>query len=391
MSQLNQTPNSEAAPPSGQNGAGSAPVDPRAMLAQMVAQRDQPADPPPNDPSMPSAQDDPENPVPPAEPDQPGQDNLPPDEGGSDPNKEPDTTDGASSTGQQENSPSDSDFNQAFKSLNADARKHLLEMAKAVANGDTSLGELKRGHKLTSQIEELKQEIEKLKDAGAEPGAPDGSRSTGPATVGKLKSVQEVEARIELAEKSAWELEKFLRRNPEGGVIGEQQYTVDQIEGAIEGWRAELKALPKRAAAIQQQQQFSDQQAQVKSRVLQQFPELADPEQATAKAVRQKIAAAPFLKQFASPEYAAMIWIEGERVLNARAAARNSANGANGKPGTVAPAKPAGKVPLGKPHAAPGGSAPKVNGEVSVESALKSARTEGSRNSLARLLQATGR
>lgn len=258
-----------------------------------------------------------------------------------------------------------------------DVRAELFALAKEVADGTTSFGELKRGHKLigkhAEEVERLQGEIETLK------GQLEQGPARGDARPTEFKNLNEVVTREQQLEKVI----DWCDDNPEGGEFNGQTFSVDDVKAARRKARDEIKyVLPGAKQQLQAQATFTKSQQQVRPQVLQQFPELKDPGHATTRAVNEMLTKVPMLKSmFVSPELAAMTWIEGEKVMKARAAAK--------KPGakpTVQP-KP-GEIQRRKPVVGGGGGAARNTGGPSVAKAKEQIAREGSVGALANLMEA---
>lgn len=374
-------PKPAAAPNGGQNGASGIPAGilNRSDLANVLAQMDGEPAADDNDPSTGVANTAPEvaadesptadNPdntdLPEAEPVAEGENPEPAEAGESEDLSQSD----------------DSELNEALKGLNADARKHLIEMAQAVEKGETTLGQLKRQLKLGRQEnEELQQLREKVKTLESQPPVTSAPPNI-PTTVAKLKTVEEVEQRQETAESSIRAIEDFLEENPSGGMIGDREFTRPELIARKRALQDELKVLPKWSAQIVQRQQFSQQQAEARKQIVKDFPVLNDPENPDTKMAREFLKN-PLVQSHVAADYMALALARGHRELQAELVKRKATT-LTAKPA----AKPAGAVPVGKPHA--GGTAPartKVN--VPTGELIKGVKDK---TSFAELLEATGR
>lgn len=367
--------------------------------------------------STPSAQDDPDNPIAPAESGEPGQDTLPPEET---PESDGDTPPLQSEETEPDLSQADNaDLAEALKGLNPDAQEKLIEMAQAIAKGETSLGELKRGHKLGETVAQLKQQLEELQQQREEGRETAIKPSSLPEPVAKLKTLDQVKAHAQTARDIVRKLERFVRQNPEGGEwVDGKTYTADQYYQAIDRYQAELDALPDRAQQIHQQEQVSQVRSQAKQMFEKEFVWARDDESPQMKEISERLKAVPWLNEFPEPRMAAHQYNLAEAAVNAELAAKKTpveaakaardlmrrmpwlpkvlsspeyaaigkGNGARATGATLQ-----GKVPLGKPHSAAGAAAPRAAEGASVKSALDAVSKNGDRNSLAALLAATGR
>lgn len=275
----------------------------------------------------------------------------------------------------------DAEADAAYAELNPDAVVHFAEMAKALAAGEVSIGELKRGYKLMDTVNELRRENEELK---ARPATVSASASTLPKAVAGLKTLQEVEARYEQAETAAEAIEDFLYKNPDGGVIGDKEYTRDQLIDMKRGWKDELKALPKRGQEIQQVAQFAQARTAASQQIAKDFPVLANAEHPDAKMARTFMKD-PRFQADVNGDYIALCLATGHRIHQADLAKRKA-----GAAVTKAAARPVSKIPAGRPHVAATAAA-KPGPGIPVADALAKIGKEGSRSSLSALLSATGR
>ncbi len=365
----------------GQNGEPTLPagVLNRAMFADVIAARDAKPDPDQTTSPTPAPNADPEalvkNPPPQAEP---ANENLTEEEKAEAAAKaEAEAKADETDLSQTE----DKALNEALAGLNDDGKKHLFEMVKAVETGEISLGELKRnwklGRKENEELVKLRTENEQLRQA-----PPTVTTAANlPPTVAKLKSVEEVEARRDLCEQSIDALEDFLEKNPQGGAIGEQEFTREQIIDRKRAFRDELKVLPKQAQAIQQRQQHAQVQSENRKQVETDFPVLKDPENPVTKLAREFLKD-PSIQRLAAPDYTALALARGHTELQKELASKVA--------GKVA-AKPVartGTVPAGKPHSAGSAPARTTNGSAPVGDLLKGVKDK---KSFAELLAGTGR
>lgn len=381
IARILRDPQPAFAPTGGPNGAGAtAEPDAQSRLLEMLGKMDEPAADPTQNPTPSQPESEPETPQQPADDGEPGQNDLPPEE-------QPQGEDEVPPEGELKDdlSQPEKELAEKFQKLNPDAKAKLLDMVNSIEKGETSIGELKRGHKLTSQIAELQRQIEELKTE-AETAATRTGDTSQPPGVAKLKTVQEVDARLDAATDAVRAIEDFLEEHPEGGEIKGKEFTRRQLIERKRELQDEIRQLPKRAQQIQQQTQMAQTQAQARSGFAKDYPWVDDPEHPSTIAVQNRLKTNPWLKNFASPEYVAHVWNLGEKAAQVEAAARKG----GGKNGTVptTPTKP--KVPSGKPHAPSSASLPRSNPKADVGAALNRARKEGSQSSLAALIDAAG-
>ena len=374
-------PKTAIAPQGSQNGDVKLPAGAldRAMFATFVEQREREPEPETKVSPTAEAKDAPEQPEQPTEQEEPAKETLPEDEpkaeGDEPKTEEADETDLSQTD--------DKKLAEALKGINADGRKHLLEMVKAVESGETTLGQLKRQLKLgraeNEELQNLRKEVEQLK---SNPPVASEAKDI-PPTVAKLKTAAEVEARSELAETSIRAIEDFLEENPQGGAIGEKEFTRAELIARKRAFQDELKVLPKQAQAIQQQAQFEKTKVEVRAKTVQDFPVLQDPEHPDTKTAQQFIKANPFMGLFPNQDYLALALARGHRELQTELAARTK-----GKAGQRPVAKPTGTVPAGKPHSAGTAPARTAPSGAPVGDLLKAVKDK---ESFAEMLAATGR
>ena len=373
-------PKPASAPNGGQNGASGIPAGilNRSDLANVLAQMDGETAADDNDPSTGAADATPEvaaDESPTA--DNPDNTDLPETE----PAAEGENPETAEAEDDDLSQSQDSELNEALKGLNADARKHLIEAAQAVQNGETTLGQLKRQLKLGRQEnEELQQLREKVKALESQPPVTSAPPNI-PPTVAKLKTVEEVEQRQETAESSIRAIEDFLEENPSGGMVGDKEFTRQELIARKRALQDELKVLPKWSAQIVAKQQFSQQQAEARKQIVKDFPVLNDPEHPDTKMAREFLKN-PLVQSNVAADYMALALARGHRELQAELVKRKAGT-LTAKPA----AKPAGAVPVGKPHA--GGTAPaRTKSNVSTGELIQGVKDK---KSFAELLEATGR
>lgn len=279
---------------------------------------------------------------------------------------------------------------EALKGLNGDAQKHLIEIAQAVANGETTIGQVKRQFKLgKAENEELQTLRQRVQELEARP--PVAAASNVPPSVAKLKTVEEVEARTEQLQDSVQAIEDFLDENPNGGQIGEQEFTRAQLVQRKRGLQEELRALPKQAQALQATARLTQEQATVRAGVVKDFPYYADETNPDAKLAREMIQGTPAIKAFPNMDYLALALARGHRELQAEKTKRAAGRlGAAAKAGVQAsrPGVKPGVVAAAKPHTAVSAATKAPTGGKPVGELVKNVKDK---DSFAALLEATGR
>lgn len=337
----------------------------------MVAQRESPPAPETQDSPTEAAPASPDAPTPPVESDEPGQISDPAqaaaETGESPPEGDVETPEAAADENEESSVPADPKHKNG-----AQARIDRLTAEKT---------------SLVTALAEAQARITDLESTVASAPAP-GVRQPFPETVAKLKTVEAVQTRLSAVETDVEALSDFLDTNPGDAdtayTIGEQQFTRKQLVERRAQLRIEAKALPQRAQEIANAAQLSTAQASARKQVLADYPWLADSEHPDTKAVQEVIKAMPAFKQTPSPEYWAAVVVKGQQALNAELEARKGKK-------TVGLARPAGKVPLGKPHTAANGAGGRINGNGDVKTLLERHGSERSAGSFAALLSATGR
>lgn len=361
--------NTDSAPTAtgGQNGAGS--QDPREVLAAMLTQRDAPAQPVTETSPPDSAEESPEEPPAPTQAEEPGQELSTSEE--ETPVAEPETQ--AAGEAENENEPNAGSDDKGWQK-----RVDKLTAQKYAA--------LEAAEAAKAEVERLKAETEQLR---AEAGSQTSDRAL-PETVTKLKTPAEVQARLQAVDQQLDALQDFLDANPGDAATVHQLGDKEMTRQDLLNWRAQLrseaKALPQRGQELAAAAQFSQKQQQLRSKFAEEFTWFTDKEAPQTKAIAERLKTNPFLKQFASPEYAAHLWNLGEKAIQTERAARTK----GAKPLTMTqPKAVAGKVPPGKPHAANGSAGSRGTGDV--KSIVSRHAQERSTDSFTALLSATGR
>ena len=179
----NQSGNAGVAVASGQNTAGESP---ESRLQELLRQefQDETTDTQGTPPAPSSAA--PEETAAPIEAEIPGQTTSQSEE-----TAQPET---GEASDDQISTTDDTELNEALSSLNDDAKAKLIQMAKDVSEGKTTIGELKQGHrnmrKALQRIEELEAKLEGGEDTAA--AAPVAPTVKIPPEVAKLKELHEV-------------------------------------------------------------------------------------------------------------------------------------------------------------------------------------------------------
>lgn len=221
-----------------------------------------------------------------------------------------------------------------------DIRDQLIELAREVKEGKTNFGEVKRGHKLASELRELEARLEELQARPASPSAPANLHPE----IAKLNSEGE------LAAKRA-ELRSLVKecRTYANGYTGRDgnEVTPEQVAAIRAEAENKLDDLNERAVQLQQQGQVRQQQAAIEQQVRKIAPEVFDQRTAAYKVfeqVRKDVGHLP------NRDYAAAAFALGDQLLQARLKPA-------AKPAAPA-AKPAAVIPKGKPAAGGGTGAP---------------------------------
>lgn len=222
-----------------------------------------------------------------------------------------------------------------------DVRDQLIELAKEVSEGKTSFGQLKRGHRLNEEIQQLQQELEEARKTTPAPVAPGNLH---PA-IAKLNSESEVQAKR--AELKA--LVKECRLHATGYTAADgNEITPEQIQRLQADAENQLDDLQDRAQQLQQQSWVKGEQAKVEGQVRKFAPEFFDDKSALGQKFKVLVND-PFIAQLPNRHFAAAAYALGEQQLLARL---------NKPAAAAAPAPKPGAVPKAKPAASAGGGAP---------------------------------
>lgn len=294
---------------------------------------------------------------------------------------------------------------QALNALSPTERAAALDLFKKERGRLPTLAKL-TALKYTNEktIEQLQQENEQLRNAETPDATPQTPDSL-PPTVAKLNSVAKVEARQAQLESLVDGLQDFLDANPGDPKTvydaqtqevvnveadGKRYLTRAQIIAERASARAELKALPKRAAQIAQIESLRTTHAQVHTNLLAKFPHLGDPENAETKLYHAALQM-PAIASHPGGPLIALKLAKGHTLVEAELAKANG-NG-NGKAPVTQPFTPA-RTPL-KPAAPPARTpAPLPKPAVTDEqfkTAVDGLGRQGSRTSLAAVLAASNR
>lgn len=396
---MTQNQNSVPAPTDGGQKPVSGPLYGRAGLdamARAVEQFEQPSDPEPNAQPPSPAQDDPANPQAPTPTEDPGQDlpSVTPPSTEDNPETTTDQPDAGSGAGE----PAQSDFS----NLDPEVQAQVIELAKAVKSGELKPGELPRiakliarGHEnaemaqsLQQKVDALQQQLDELRSGnnGTANGAPEGIPvNQMPEAISKLGNERDLQFR----EFQAKKLLNWCNENPQGGTFGREEFSADEVKELLHGANEELLWIPVKQQQVRQQQQFTQQQREFRSRLVQHFPHLDDRENAETKAVQAMLKNNSWLQQFANPELEALVRVRGLKSLDAEVAARKKpAPATNGHAKTAT----ATTLPKAKPSPGAGGAgAPRSTEARTVAAAKDRIGAERSREAFSDLLTATGR
>lgn len=391
----NGTPQSPAAPASSSNGVHPGTLSGRAILANLLAPKEQPVSTAIDSSNPPPAQGDPENPHQPTAAEEPGQENILTSEDGTATEALAEAPEGAEAEATGAAGISQK-FNEVLGGLNEDAQRHLLKMVEGVAKGEVNLGELTRNFKFSEkenhELNRLRKEVEALRGQRTE-------AANGPVPMAPVhSSVAGVKSEADAAKVQQFykELKRWCGRNPQGGTfqtsVGGQavQVEAEQVNQYQDLAEDVLDThLPQQVAQLRAAGEFTQRQQAARELTRKNFPVLEDDENPDTQMARQ-IMRDPGLANQVEADYIALCVARGHRELQTELARRAQGASPSGKTsnGKATVAVP-GKVPVGKPHSGPNGSvaaAPRVNQQQSVQTALKIARETGSRVGLANVL-----
>jgi hypothetical protein len=276
----------------------------------------------------------------------------------------------------------------ALAAMDDGLQAEFLQLAEDVNAGLVNLGEIRRGHRLSTQFAEerwqLNDQITTLREQLAQ-GATNVPATSMPEVVARLKTPQDVTNR-ELQLRGVM---RFCRKNPEGGEFGEgdqkQTYTREDISQMWDQAEDELALLPARRNQLESKASWSAKQTEAKRTALDLFPHLKDANNAETKQVNALVKAAPWIGDFfLSPHVAALTFIKGQAVMRAEAAKHKPGTHTNRAANGVALKRPASG---GTQAGARGGT-----GKATVKDAI--AQIDGGDRSvvsLAKLMDASGR
>lgn len=236
-----------------------------------------------------------------------------------------------------------------------------------------------------AEKERLAAEVEELR-AGADSRVVTNA-ATVPEAVAKLKTVADVQARSQKLDATMDELQDVLDENPGGPDtlvrVGEKEVTRKSLMDYRKELRTEKSALQQHGQQIVHRQQVSQQLQQVNAVARKNHPWLADAEHPEAKAVRE------IVKKTGWSEITAAAYVRGLKSLEDEFKQRTGGKTAVKPSGSKVPLKPpvGGQKPEVRPKAATTATA---TGE-DARKALDKLGKNGSQNSLAQLLEATGR
>lgn len=315
--------------------------------------------------------------------------------------------------------PTNAELTEALGGLDATQQGQLAAMLADVQNGTVSWNDLKQGHKIAAKYQgELQKKDERIAELEAGGGVPPLPGAVQlPEPIAKLKTLPEVQSRFNAVNADIEAITDFLDSN-EGGpdaqyeMAGGQQYTRKQLIDARANLKAEAKLLPQRAQQLQTETNMAGVRKEAQATFAKDFAWAGDPESAPMKAVNERLKTDTWLQAFPAKEQAA----HGYNIADAATTAEKAFHKKDLKAAAAATrqlmaqlpwltkmltspeyagasarpqARPAGKVPLGKPHQ--GGGAGGAGGgarSVTVKSALDTAKKTPNRGSFAAMLAA---
>lgn len=191
------------------------------------------------------------------------------------------------------------------------------------------------------------------------------SRATGPNQVGEARTIKELEQAVD----NAWKIKRWCEEHPEGGNLGEQEITPEQVRAA----RANAEETIHRVAPRRREEltRFGAEEAQWNQAAEKRFPALKDPESELSRLAAEAVGLLPALKGIPSWRFAAAVYARGAMELAKEDAAAKAK-----------PAKPL-KAPAKQPLNARGGTTVMEAGEAKRTAALKRAKVGGTQEDLA--------
>ena len=352
-----------SAPQGGQSGDGQA-TDPTVGLANLLAQQNSQSTADANDSATESTEVSPEEPAEQAQQEEPGEEISKPEE---------------ESQAAAEATESETQDDPEGESAREDARP-----TGAVQKRIDQLTAQKKS--ALEEVEKLRAEVEELRSNGAQ-GTASLTTAQFPEAIAKLKSVGEVQARLDVVNGDLDALTDFLDANPGSAEdkyqIGGKEFTRSELVQRKAALRAESRQLPQRMQQITAQAQLQQQRNHSAQALLKEFPALKDAENPTTQTFA-KLRKLPQFEREANGDELAYYMTRGYELVQAERSLR-TANAAKA-------AKPLsslqGKVPAKKPHTAASAATRPAAGNAAA--AAEAHKKDGSRDSFANLLSATG-
>jgi hypothetical protein len=366
------------------NGAGQE-IDPVFGLANLLSQNASAPNAESNDATPVAEAATPEEPPAPAQEEEPGQETLPPE---GEPNAEGDTPEAESD---EPNEPEQDGTQPAeFARLSPAERKAALELVKQLQPGEIPrIAKLvAQRHQLESTVESLSKQLEEAQSAAVESRGTSDQGPELPEAITKLKTVQEVQKQLDGVTRELEAVQDFLDANPGDAEtvyqIGGKEMSRKALIELRAGLRAQARQLPVRGQQILDQTQLAQARQRVESQLVREFPVLQDPEQAITKTVR-KLMTLPDFAGRANGMELAYIMARGNEVVTAERQKRQAGV-------TQAPLvrKPVGTVPAKKPLVSGANAAGRTGDMAAVQAARQALDKDGSTDSFAALLRATG-
>lgn len=366
------------------NGAGQE-IDPVFGLANLLSQNASAPNAESNDATPATEGVAPEEPPAPAQEEEPGQENLSPE---AEPNAEGKPPEAESD---EPNEPEQDGTQPAeFARLSPAERKAALELVKQLQPGEIPrIAKLvAQRHQLESTVESLSKQLEEAQSAAVESRGTSDQGPELPEAITKLKTVQEVQKQLDSVTRELEAVQDFLDANPGDAdtvyQIGGKEMSRKALIELRAGLRAQARQLPVRGQQILDQTQLAQARQRVESQLVREFPVLQDPEQAITKTVR-KLMTLPDFAGRANGMELAYIMARGNEVVTAERQKRQTGV-------TQAPLvrKPVGTVPAKKPLVSGANAAGRTGDMAAVQAARQALDKDGSTDSFAALLRATG-